>query len=108
MDTDEDQSELSGRMRYLLSPLFIWWAFLIPFICQLLHHPLFLLAQAFKGCGQSLGVHGQMQVSLVLHLTALMPVQIPYLHIAQQLHPSDDIYCGIWGLHVAVGLWKNL
>src|SRR5882672_6689769 len=55
----EDQSGLSGGMRYLLSPLFIQWAFLIPFICQLLHHPLFLLAQAFKGCGQSLRVCGQ-------------------------------------------------
>src|SRR5882672_8059695 len=59
MNRDEDQSGLSGRMRYLLSLLFIWWAFLIPFICQLLHLPPFLFAQAFKGCGQSLGVCGQ-------------------------------------------------
>src|SRR5882672_7041985 len=59
MDRDEDQSGLSGRMRYLLSLLFIWWAFLIPFICQLLHPPLFLLAQAFNSCGQSLRVCGQ-------------------------------------------------
>src|SRR5882672_7972491 len=54
-DRDEDQSELSGRMRYLLSLLFVQWAFLIPFICQLLHLPPFLLAQAFKGCGQASG-----------------------------------------------------
>src|SRR5467141_5045142 len=55
----EDQSGLSGAMRYLLSLLFIQWAFLIPFICQFLHLPPFLLAQAFKGCGQSLGVCSQ-------------------------------------------------
>src|SRR5882672_1342165 len=28
MDRDEDQSGMSGRMRYLLSLLFVWWAFL--------------------------------------------------------------------------------
>ena len=32
-----------------------------------------------------------MLVSPVLHLTSLMPVWTPYLHIAQLLHLSDDI-----------------
>src|SRR5882724_7081989 len=59
MGRDENRSRLSGGRRYLLSLFFIWCAFLIPFICQLLHFPLFLLAQAFKGCGQSLRVCSQ-------------------------------------------------
>src|SRR5882672_4511446 len=54
----EDQSGLSGGMRYLLSLLFIQWAFLIPFVFQILHHLLVLLTQAFNSCGQSLGVCG--------------------------------------------------
>src|SRR5882724_10495342 len=52
----EDPSGVCEGRIYLLSLLFILWAFLIPFISQCLHSPLFLLAQALKGCGQSLGV----------------------------------------------------
>jgi len=59
MGRDENPSRLSGGRRYLLSLFFIRWAFLIPFIYQVLHFLLFLLAQAFKGCGQSLRVCGQ-------------------------------------------------
>jgi len=65
------------------------------------------LAQAFKGYGQASGMQPDIPVSLVLHLTASMPVWTPYLHIAQQQHLSNDIPCGICGLHVAV-LLKNL
>ena len=36
-ERNEDPSQLSGVMRYLLSLLFFRWAFLIPFIFQLLH-----------------------------------------------------------------------
>src|SRR5882724_11723604 len=36
-ERNEDPSQLSGVMRYLLSLLFFRWAFLIPFISQLLH-----------------------------------------------------------------------
>jgi len=54
------------------------------------------------------GMLPDMLVSLVLHLTALMPAQTPYPHIAQLLHLSDDISCGICGIHMAVALWKNL
>src|SRR5882724_3398424 len=36
-ERNEDLSGLSGVMRYLLSLFFFWWAFLIPFICQLLN-----------------------------------------------------------------------
>src|SRR5882724_1217945 len=59
MERHEDPSGASGGWRYLLSLLFIWWAILIPLIGQLLDHPLFLLAQAFKGGGQCLGVGSQ-------------------------------------------------
>src|SRR5882724_10034794 len=54
------------------------------------------------------GMLPDIPVSPVLHLTALMPAQTPYLHIAQLLHLSDDTSCGICGVHVAVMLWKNL
>src|SRR5882724_7029034 len=54
------------------------------------------------------GMLPDMLVSLVLHLTALMAAWTPYPHIAQLLHLSDDISCGICGIHVAVALWKNL
>src|SRR5882724_5866129 len=36
-ERNEDPIQLSGVMRYLLSLFFFRWAFLIPFICQLLH-----------------------------------------------------------------------
>src|SRR5882724_7114146 len=49
------------------------------------------------------GMLPDMLVSLVLHLTVLMPAQTPYPHIAQLL-----ISCGICGIHMAVVLWKNL
>src|SRR5882724_5303650 len=55
----EYPSGVSGGWRYLLSLLFIQWAFLIPLIGQLLDHLLFLLTQAFKGGGKCLRVCSQ-------------------------------------------------
>src|SRR5882724_4971887 len=54
------------------------------------------------------GMLPDMLVSPVLHLTALMLAQTPYPQIAQLLCLSDDISCGICGVHMAVALWKNL
>src|SRR5882724_3645587 len=52
----EDSSGVCEGRSYVLSLLFRGWTFLIPFVSKGLHSPLFLLAQAFKGCGQTLGV----------------------------------------------------
>jgi len=55
MDRDEDQQWAVWKMRYLL--LFCSSQLGLPSFhscCQLLHLPPFLLAEAFKGCGQSL------------------------------------------------------
>jgi len=54
MQRDKIKQAVWGR-RYLLSLLFIRWAFLIPFICQLLKFQLFSLPQGFKGVVKAWG-----------------------------------------------------
>src|SRR5882724_6167041 len=48
MQRDKDQTRLCGGRRYLLSLLFIQWAFFIPFICQLLHSSFSSLLRASR------------------------------------------------------------
>jgi len=71
-----------GR-RYLLSLLFVRWAFLIPFICHLLKFQLFLLAQGFQGLwSKPGGMQPEMPVCQVLHwdwLDASLDTLSPYL-----------------------------